>query len=147
LGLLLHRAERSAGQACGRALLDGCRGEQDREAEALGPRRADEPLRALNAWDASGGARRDAAADAAHPHHRRQRPDAGAGKSAGRAQDVLAQDGFLQQSERFVKPAEQAVAAEPCKPDAVQSAARSCVALAAQAALDVAAQLAARLKL
>jgi len=144
LGLLLYRAEHSVGRACARARRGGCRDEPVRAAEVRVLRRADEPLRALNAWDASGGVRQDAAAGAAHPHHR-DRLDADVGKLAGREQDVRAQGAFLPQPERwFVQPEEaQAAAAALCKPDAVQSAAQSCAARAAaeaQAEPDVAAQ-------
>jgi len=121
--------EHSAARACARARLDDYRDEPVREAAVRDRHRADERLRAPNAWDAWAGARRDAAADVA-PQRLQEQRDAGAGKLAGRARDVQGPDAsLLPGAHRSVRPEEErAWVAEPCRLDAGRFGARSCAA-------------------
>jgi hypothetical protein len=82
----------------------------------------------LGAWDASGGARRDAVAAGAHPLHLVQKDDVG--RSAGREQDALGQVGLLPKARSIARLASQAAAVELCKPAVDPSAGRSCAAQA-----------------
>ena len=131
LGLLLHRAARSAGLACATAHPDGCRDEPVPEEAIPVQRQADVIPPGQSAWDASDGAHPDVAADVALPR-RRALADADAGKLAGRARDVQASGvRSLDEPRSEHLAAAEAVrdaAAELCIPGAARSAARSCVA-------------------
>jgi len=127
LGLLLHRAERSAVPACARARPDEHQDELAPEAGPLAPHRGDAARLEPNAWDASDGAHPDVAEDVA-----RQLPphlaDAGAGKSAVPELDDPVQDAFPALLPASLAEAARDAAVVPCKPDEAQSAAQSCVA-------------------
>jgi hypothetical protein len=125
LGLLLHRAEHSVGQACAQALLDGypdapvpAEEVPDRHPADVAP---SEPI----AWDAWDAAHQDAAADA-----ELQRllvlADEDVEKSAGPAQDARVRDAWFQQVRSLARAEELDAAAEPYKQDEVQSGERSC---------------------
>jgi len=122
LGLLLHREEHTAGQACARAHPDGCRGEPGLGAEVRDRRQLDADPTASNAWDAWDGARPGVKADAVRPFP--ELVDAGAEKSAGLEQDGRAQDACPEL--RPVRPARQDAVRELCKQGAGRSAERSC---------------------
>ena len=123
LGLLLHRAEHTAGPAGAQAHRDAHQDELVPEVARQGPHRGDVARLHPCVWGAWDGARQDAAADAAHPC-RAVLADADAGKWAGLAPDVQEQDAFRTALQSKVR--EQQGAAEPCKPDAVPFEARSC---------------------
>jgi len=117
----------------------GCRDEPVPEAAAPDPHQGDENLPAPAAWDASDVARRGAAEDVLH--QRPAQPDAGAEKSADRAQDGRAQDARFRPKERRIAiPAARASVAEPCRPGVAQSAEQSCAVPEAGAQLRPAAQ-------
>ena len=82
-------------------------------------------------WDASACAHQDATADAVHPDLRPQLVG-GAGKLAGRARDVQAQDVSHRRSELPVAPAAERAEPEPYTRDAARSGERSCAALEAE---------------
>ena len=123
MGLLLRRAEHSAGQAVVRELPDERRDELVPEAEAPDQRREDAHLLGLSAsdaWDAALPGAMDAA------DLRREPWDADAEKLADPALDGRARDAWSRRARWFVQRARPAVAAELCTPDAVQSAEQSC---------------------
>ena len=127
-GLLLRRAEHSAGRAGAPELPDEHQDELVPEAAAPVQHPADAHQPEPYAWDAWDGVHPDAA-DVAD-----LRPaswDVGAGKLADPALDALAQDASSRQaiqSEQSKPRARPDAEAELCKPDAVQSAEQSCAA-------------------
>jgi len=123
-GLLLRRAEHSAGRACAREHRDGFRGELGLEAEVLDQLQADVRLRVPGAWDAWDGVRPDVVADAGRQFPERR--DADAEKLAVRARDDPVRAAWFLPENWLVPWAQLDVAAAPYKPDADQSAARSC---------------------
>jgi hypothetical protein len=132
LGLLLRRAECSAGPACAQAHQDGCPDEQDPEVEVRGQPQSDESQSALAASDAWADVRPDAVADAALLL-REQPQDGDAGKSVDLAPDGPAPDAALQQERLPALQAMLVAAAELYKQDAAQSAERSCAEQGAEA--------------
>jgi len=129
LGLLLHRAERSADPACAQEHRDERQDELVREVVRQGLHRGDAVRSAPSAWGASDDVRRDVAADAAHrlPAHLAA---VGAGKWAGRARDVPEQAVLLPPELLEQVPADAVVL---CIQDAARSAARSCAVQASAA--------------
>jgi hypothetical protein len=132
LGLLLRRAECSAGQDGAKALPDGCQDEPAPEVAAQVLHRSDAGLSAPSASDASDGVRPDATADADLQHP--ELADADAGKLADPGQVCPAwafrQWDALLPALQHVQAVEQDAEAEPYIPDEGQSAERSCAALA-----------------
>jgi hypothetical protein len=134
LGLLLRRAEHSAVPAGAKAHRGGFPDERVRAEEALDQLQADAVRSELSVWDASDGARPGEAADAAH-QPRLLPEDGDAGKSADPAPVVLAQDASFPPGRPLALLARAGpdAEAEPYKPDAAQSAERSCAAQASAA--------------
>lgn len=115
---------------------DGCPDVPDLEAAIPDQPQSDADRKDRCAWDASGVAPLDVTGDVA-----RRIPvlpeDAGAGKLAGRAQDVPVRDASSRWARLAAEEEEPAVAAALCTPDAAQSAARSCAAQAVAAVREL----------
>jgi hypothetical protein len=135
LALLLHHAEHNAVRAFAQARLDERQDELVPEVAHLGLHRADAGRWSLCVSGASDAARLGAAVDEAH-RLRALLAGAGAGKSAGRVLDARARDELPPALQPAPLVLEQQGEAALCKPDAVQSAGRSCEApgFAAQSA-------------
>jgi hypothetical protein len=125
LVLLLRPEERNAVPDGATAHPDGCRDEQVPEAANPVQRQSDADQLGPSAWDAWDGVRPDEAEDA-ELQSQFLPEDADAEKLAGRARGGRAQDASFPQ-DHSLEPAEAPdAAAELCKRDADQSAARSC---------------------
>ena len=128
LGLLLHRAGRSAVRACAQAHRDGFPDEPVRAEEALDQLQADAAQWEPSAWDALDGARRD---EADAPRQLLALPAAeDAEKSADPERAVRAQDALFPPALLLaqLEPAEQDAEAEPYRLDVVRSGEQSCAA-------------------
>ena len=136
-GLLLHHAEHSAGRAGARALRDARPDEPVPEAEAPDQLRADALQSELCAWDASDGAHRDAAADAADlraaRRHRTRTLKNGLSRH-GTSRRGTHRAARAPDSRCTCATGATDAAAALCKPDAAPSAAQSCAARAVAAA-------------
>ena len=113
----------------------GCRDETVPEAEGPDRLRWVVVRKYPCAWDASDGARRGEAADAARPLPHLAAGDAG--KLAGQGRDVQERDASCLPAHRFAPSASRGAAAELCTRGAALSAEQSCVAQAAAAGLQL----------
>jgi len=124
-GLLLHRAEHSAGPAFAQERPHGCPAAWFLEGEAPDRRPTDAPQRATAEWDASVCARQDGAAAALLALLSPQTAD-GVGRWAGQARDAQEQDASRRRLEPQAAPAAEPVAQEPYRPALARFAERSC---------------------